>query len=736
MKIKAIILLLLAVSLIFAADCTFLMVPAVSSASLPLVSGSALGQPAPDPVAIVNFPSNITIKGNMNITGNSVVDLAGVSSSNPLSVSLYGSIFINDNATLVLKYATLYLMGATKPYGCNITLSSSQNSHPRLDIGPAVTIIAYTTGTFNIGSITVHGHKIPVTATASYGAAIFAYGNGEINANGLTFYRAMLYNFSLGGPTLIECRGESSVNLTSVQVDSVLGFDAARVTIYTGSGTTKSGKVFNGVVLGFYNASTANLYDVSFQSIVASDETQMFLDACTETGNITTATGRSRVYFTDKTILYPSVNAMGDSYVSLSSSTLTTTHYGTTVVSLHQNATFAIVQGSTVTGWVLAFDNSRVVLNDSGKLSAQGSIGIVSRDSSSVSIFNSSLNSFPTPVIINTFDGSRLSIVNSTTSGCSFGFFNDTAVYISGSRLESEGTGLRIVSQDNANVTVVGSLINADYMGMSDNASLSMKSSTAWMISCLNSSQVSIGNGSLVSELSVRDSAKVEVYNSTVSELSLTESNVNGSVSGLTSFVKNSTLALSGSTIRISLLNTKVNGLSFSFSGLSNVTISNSTLSNLSLQDSSVVTLNNASVSASPYVLGNSKVFEYSSLRVHCVDYFGNPLNNSVVTISGFPGVTPREITDKNGLASFVIFSEFDNATANFPFGTVTVKGVFGGVSTSQDVTVASINKEVTLSLPLPSWWSYILPLVILVVIVALLTVMYYAIKGIRRKRE
>jgi len=64
------------------------------------------------------------------------------------------------------------------------------------------------------------------------------------------------------------------------------------------------------------------------------------------------------------------------------------------------------------------------------------------------------------------------------------------------------------------------------------------------------------------------------------------------------------------------------------------------------------------------------------------------------------------------------------------------VKGVFGGVSTSQDVTVASINKEVTLSLPLPSWWSYILPLVILVVIVALLTVMYYAVKGIRRKRE
>jgi hypothetical protein len=737
MKIKATIALL-AILLFFSADCTFLMVPAVSSASLSLSSARATGQSAPDPLAVKNFQSNITISGNLNITGKSTVVFAGISSSNPVNVYLNGSVFIRDNATFVLKYANLYFMGATKPYGRNITLSNSPNGHPQLDIGPAVVIDAYTSASIVIGKIRNPrtGQIHNVTATASYGAAIYAYNNSQINADGLTFYRQQVYaNYSLGGPTLIECLGESSATLTQVNVESLITYGAANVTVYSGDGTIAVGKTLMGIVLGCYNTSMINLDNVYFQSIVASDEAHMLLDHCTETGSSITTKDSSRVDFAGGTVLNPVVNATGDSYVSLSSSKLSTILYNITVVSIIENATFAILHGGSLSGFVLAVDNSRVVLNSTGQAGALGSLSIVSRDSSSVSIFNSTFNAFPYPIVLSFFDGSKLSVIHSTVAGALLSLFNESAAYILNSQISSTGSGLRIVGQDNANVTIINSAISADSMEMSDEASLSMESSSVWMVNCLNSSQVSIGQDSLVSELSVRDSARVQVYNSTLLELSVTEQNVKGSLSGLTGLIRNSTLALSGSTLRIGLLNTKVN-VGFTFSGFSNVTISNSTLSNLSLLGSSVVTLNNASVSASPYVLGNSKIFIYSFVRVHCVDYFGNPISGSVVTISSYPGAKPHGIADKNGFASFAVFSEMDNATGSFPFGTATVKGSFKGVSTSQDVSLALMNKEVTLSFPLPWWSSYVLPVVILVGIVVLLAAIYYVIKRIRGNRE
>jgi len=735
-KVKAIILLFLAISLSLAANCAFFMVSAASSTSLPLNSGTAAAQSAPDPVSFQNFPNNITISGNLNLTGNSVVDLAGISSSHPVNVYLNGSIFINDNATLVLKYANLFFVGATEPYGRNITMSNPPDNHPRLNI-TAASIYAYTASKITIGSVTnPFTHKTTIlTAVASYGAAIYAYDNSEISANGLVFNRTVVYNYTVGGPTKIECHGGSSVSLSNIKVDSLLTYDAANVTIYTGAGALKSGKSTRGIVLRCYNASTVSLYNVSFLSLATSDETRLLFDGCTEIGTSITIAGRSIVDFTDKTALNPVIEATDNSYVSLSSLTLAESAYGATDASISDNATFAVQNGATVTGWILAFDNSRVIFNGSGRTFAEGSPGVVCRNSSSVLILNSILKPLSIPVLVSLFDSSELSMVNSTISGGIVSFFNDTSAYISGSTLDGSGSGLQIALQDNTNITMVGSTIRADSLDMSDNASLSLEDSNVWLINCLDSSQVSVGNSSIVSELSAYNSAKVRVFDSTLIEFSLTEPNVTGSVSGLTSFIKNSTLALSGSTLNVSLLNTKVN-VGFSFSGNSNVTISNSTLSNLSLSGSSIVTLYNASVSASPYVLGDSRVFAYSSLKVRCVDYFGNPLTGSVVTIGGLSGTPPTGITDKNGLASFVVFSEFDNATARFPVGTLTVKGSFGGVSASEDLSASSMGKQVTLSLPLPAWTGYILPLVILVVIVALLIVLYYVVKRVRGKKE
>jgi len=731
-KVKAIILLFLAISLSFAVNCAFFMVSAASSTSLPLNSGAAAAQSAPDPVSIQNFPSNITINGNLNLTGNSVVDLAGISSSQPVNVYLKGSVFINDNATLVLKYANLHFVGATEPYSCNITMSNPPGDHPRLNI-TATNIYGNTSAKIRIGTTKITNK--PITVVASYGVAIYAYDNSEISANGLLLNRTVAYNLTLGGPTKIECHGESSVSLTNVKVDSLLTYDAANVTIYTGVGALKVGKSALGMVLGCYNASTVSLYDVTFQSLATSEETRLLFDQCTETGTSITISGRSIVDFTDKTVLNPVIEATDNSYVSLSSLTFAVSTYGATDASIYDNATF-IVQNATITGWILAFDNSKVVLNGSGRLFAEGSPGVVCSNSSSVLIINSMLKTLAVPAIMTLFDSSKLSMVDSTMSGGIVSFFNDTSAYISGSTLNDGGLGLQIALQDNTNITMVRSTINAESMDISGNASLSLEDSNVWLINCLDSSQVSVGNSSLVTELSAYNSAKVRVSDSTLFELSLTESNVTGSISGLTRFVKNSTLALSGSTLNVSLLNTNAN-LGFSFSGNSNVTFSNSTLSNLSLSGSSIVTLYNASVSASPYVLGNSIVFSYSPLKVRCVNYFGNPLNGSVVTIGGLSGTTPSGITDKNGLASFVVFSEFDNATrpGNFSVGILTVKGSFGGVSASEHVSGSSMGKQVTLSLPLPAWTMFILPLIILVGIIVLLIVVYFVVKTARGRK-
>jgi predicted aspartyl protease len=119
------------------------------------------------------------------------------------------------------------------------------------------------------------------------------------------------------------------------------------------------------------------------------------------------------------------------------------------------------------------------------------------------------------------------------------------------------------------------------------------------------------------------------------------------------------------------------------------------------------------------------------------VDYFGNPLNGAVITVEtgsyGAYKVIKQQTADKNGWVSFVLFSEMYSANGSFPFGIVTVTGDFGGASASQQVSLAAVNKDVTLSFSLPSWSSYVLPVAILVGIVVLLTLIYYVRKRIHR---
>ena len=389
MKVKPMILLFLAISLSFAADYSFLMIAAVSSANLPLNPSSAFELTAPNVEATQNFVNNITITGNLTVSG--VVNFAGLSPSLRVQVYLNGSIDVVDNGTLVLKYVTLYFVGAKSPYDRYIRLkSNSSNNHPRLDI-LNTTVDAYTFATFDVGHYP--GSRKRIFDDASYGSAIYAYDNSEITGQEFSFYREKVaaLNSSAGGQTVIKCYGESSLNLTRCKVDSVLAYDEARVSIYTGSGPKRmltASSPDRGIGFECRNSSTVNLYGVTFKNTTVSDKAHLLLTHCTELdSNVITTVGQSRLDLFAGTILtstfgagywtpyqgapnakfiqsyIPGVNAGGNSYVSLSSSSLgSSLPQFFQVAYLHDNATFVVVHNCTVSGTIVTFDHSRAFL--------------------------------------------------------------------------------------------------------------------------------------------------------------------------------------------------------------------------------------------------------------------------------------------------------------------------------------------------------------------------------------
>jgi hypothetical protein len=724
MKTQLIVLLLLVMSLSYPATYSLRVIPAVYSSGLLLDSAQATGLSTLDPTATANFLNNITIKGNLNLTGNNVVNLVGLSSSTPVNVYVYGSIFINDNATLILKYVTLYFMGATKPYSCNITLSSA-NGHPHLNVVDAK-IIAVT-------GVASRGY--------SYGAAIFAYNKSMVTANQLSISRQKISksSSSLGGPAEIKCFGQSSVFLESVNVESMLTYDEANVTVYGGTITSS---------LALYNSSVANLYGVSFPATAVCDNAHLVLARCNQLSGTLTSTDYSRVDIISDTKMasvfeisrgvptsIPGINATGNSQVYfLSGSSISSSVYGGPVISVYDNATFVFQNGTITEGAIIAHDNSNVSLSNTPSVGSLENVEIIGNDSSSVSISGCSLWGTPRPIAINLFDSSYLSIFNSQIISGYIVFSDNSTAYVSNSLLE---TSSRIIARDNANLTVTGNSDIENSIELQENAKLSLKSSIVSLIYCSDSSKASFVNGS-IAELSASDNSVVDLTNSTVQELSLAESNVTGQLSGLGRFLNNVTLTLPGSKSQVSVLDTTVNNLDFSFSGNSNVDISNSTLNNLSLQGSSTVTLKNALVHSGIYLLGNSNAYVYSSLNVRCVDYFGNPLDGSIVTVhmvSGGAGSVQKATTNKTGWASLVFFSEIVNATGSYPLSLVTVSGSFGGVTTSDKFNTANAEKSVTLSLPIPWWSGYILPVIVLVGIVVLLILVNYVYKHVRARR-
>lgn len=386
-------------------------------------------------------------------------------------------------------------------------------------------------------------------------------------------------------------------------------------------------------------------------------------------------------------------------------------------------------------GRIAAFDTSSAFLSN---MDTFASVWFESHDSSSISfvncnILNTGSNTAPQ---VESFDNSRFSFVDSFIQFAFVRFFNDTSAYFSNSTAYS----CQIVAYDRSNLNFVAGSNIGIALQLTGNSKLIMDSSSGFIVQGVDKSQM-LFSGSNVSLASVKDKSEILAYNSVFQELLFSAFNASVSLTGLTSYLENFTFAPSSVGPSMSVFNTSVNDFDLLFLGSSNVSISKSTLRNLSLQGSSFANLTDVSIGSGVFSLAGSSITNFwSPLHVRVVDYFGNPLsgvNVTVVTGAGISATTlATDNTDSNGVVDFVLFCEFDNSTGSFPTGYAAVRCQYGSSYKEQGTSLSRVNSDITVSMSVPSWTGYIFPVLVVVAIFAIIIVISFIYRRIRRKSQ
>jgi hypothetical protein len=762
MKTRLTTVMLLIMFFALVTDSVLFEMPTVSSTgSSRSDSVSLVGTVVPPSVeAIKNFGNSINITGDLKVSGNDTLRFAGISPQMRAKVFLNGSIDVVENGTLVLQYVDLYLVGPKTPYSRYIRLlPNSTNGYPQLIVSNA-TIRAATLASLRVKT----ENRRPIFENVSVGSIIYAYGDSRISGREFAFYRSRVSttNITTGGPCTIECYDDSVLDVSTVILESVQVYDNARATIYTGRGARRAvvgSTVYDGgTFFEAHGSSVVNIFSVSFMNTSVLDNAYMSFTYCTELfrSSITiennarvdllagtktigaTANGPQKRNpnppFNLIQIYLPGINASGNSVVTLNSSVAISSAMIYPVAYLWDNAVLHVLQNCSVTGRIAANDYSKVFLSNMPGANRLKEVLLESRNFSSISVVNSLIAQGASPPQIQSYDNSSVSLVDSSVQYGYLSFHNYASVRISNSSL----INTKVEVHDKVDVRIANGSKVENEIELRDHSRLTLSGSSAMLIFCLNSSYTSLSRAS-VSALFAKEDSDVTANNSTFTEFSLVASNVTGSWVGYTNFFANSSLPLTGRSPTVSLLNTTVKDLDLLFQGNSNVTIADSTIGSLGLQGSSVVYFRNVSYSSdSVSVLGNAKLFVYSGLRVRVVDYFGNPLSGANVSIEigyiGSPKSLASQLADANGWTSFVLFSGFSNKTGSFTFGYVTVRSRLGGVTGANAISLTLVNEDVTVSMPLPTWARYILPVVVIVAIVVVLALITFIFRRFRKK--
>jgi len=723
MRTKLTILLLMIMILSLSTEFLHFGIPAASPSSNSAFSSSVstLGTTIPANVeATQNFGANISISRSINMSGNDVIRLAGLSPLLRAKVYLNGSIEVRENATLVLQYVTLYFTGGKKDYDRYIRLSDpSSGGHPRLVVLNATLITTSKSG-------------------FSLAGAIHACGNSEITGKEFAFYRERPSLAKTAKTNVLNCSDQSFVDLSFCVLESVSTYGDARVSI--SSGRSSLSRLSWGVPFEVRNSSSVSIYGMAFGDTLVVDNAQMSLSHCKQMAanlktknfaNVTISAGSEL----SGSIARFSINATDNSRVTVDTSKLTAAYKEWNVVAVKDNAVLSLYN-STLSGNFMTLGNSTMTFHDMRKIGALEQAIIESHDSSYISILNCLITPMNFAPELLAHDSSHISFVDSKIDSGWINFFDSTSAYFSNSTLFNS----QIFAFSEANVTLVNGCTVGNALQMRNSSKLYVESSSLMVLFSLDTAQIFLINSS-ISMIYSKDDSKIMAVNSTIKELLYAAANVSGSWTRLTNFFENMSFTLVGRAPDTTLINTYVNALDVLLSGNSNVTISNSTLRNIGVQGSSVVKLYNVSVALEAiFALGNAKVFIWSTLSVRTVDYFGSPLSGANATIYAGATTTGTQITsrltDEGGWADFLLFSVMVNATGRFTVGDITVQGKFGGVSSARAASLAATNEDVSVALPLPSWSRYILPLVVLVAMIAILFVASFVYKKIRRTEE
>jgi len=309
-------------------------------------------------------------------------------------------------------------------------------------------------------------------------------------------------------------------------------------------------------------------------------------------------------------------------------------------------------------------------------------------------------------------------------------------------------------------------------------STVSIDHSTMYRMGIAGDSELSLSNSFVGGDLGTHDDSNVNVFNCTLGSLhavggrnvSLLNSTVtyhvapriysgNFSIERLApgffsywNFRLNCSVALApdSEASNIILIDTKVNGWIFYVWRLSNATISNSELKDVSAYDFAVIRIYDSSFSSTVSTYDTSRVYFYNSvtngiysyqksklwlinstssaygmydqseihvswyLQVHAVDSIAQdvPLANVTVTFSNST-VAESKQTDATGWAKLTLMEKMMNTKGEYRYENYTVEARYEGYSNSITVNITG-NKEVTLSLEdliIPEFTSFVIPL-------------------------
>jgi len=708
----------------------FSVVP-VSSSSGSVLSGYVSTVAATVPInveATQNFATSINITGNIIVGGNNVTTFSGLSPSLRARVFLDGTIVVRDNGTLVLRYVTLYLMGGRRDYDRFIRLSNpSVGGRPRLVVLNA-TIIAY-------------AWNPSVVVKVSYGSVIDVRNNGEVTGKELAFYREKFTSSKSGSPALLNCSGDSSVDLSYAYFDAIRSQNNARVSVSMGAGpknpTTRQRE---SVVLDMRGFSRGNFFGVNFTDSTVSGSANVSLAWSKQvSGTSLFVRDRAKVDILmgsvlAGSILRPSINASGNSIITVNSSEVRTSIKTNYLVLVRDNVTFS-AYNATMLGRIIARERSSLYFRNMSKPNSLKEMLIELRDFAKGYFYNCLLYFGASGSVVLAYDNAYLSFVSSTISYGLIQFFNSSSGYFSGTSAKTS----HLFADDNSNVTFAEMSSVENALEVRKNSSVRFDSSSAMVLFGVETAKVSLVNSS-VSMVQVKENAKLSIVNSSVKELLFTANDVSGSWTGLTNFFVDSNLTLAEGSPNLVVFNSYVEAMDVLFLGRSNVTISNSTLRNIDVQGSSVVKLYNVSFALETAdAVGNGKIYVWSVFRVRTVDYFGNPLSG--VNTSIFVGRTPygrrlaSRLSDENGWIRLLLFSELINSTGRFPVGDIHLYSLFSRTSARQDAILSAVNEDKTLNLPLPFWTGFIIPALLFLALIAILGVASFVWGRFRRKQ-